>query len=279
MASGLTFVELFWNVLFVPVFVVFVSVGRRGLTHRARRALRTVPGRWWVAAVAGVFLCALPTLVAYGHGRDILSANIGARTYDYRALRPGTALEALALSTPGVGFEWTEYGSPKASFQAHAITKTSGYNSYGYLGMLTLPLVCLGLVVGRPYWSLRLYAGIAGGLLIVLLSAYSPVFSLLLNSKSPLLAVNHYSDITFRVGLYALFVLAAGHGVESLIRSRPSRRWVLAGLFSLTSAASVAWLVALQGGTATDNYLFGVVLALILLYGVGLARLAVAGTE
>jgi hypothetical protein len=279
MAAGLTYVELFWNLVFVPAFVVFVSVGRRGLTGRSRRAIRTVPGRWWVAAAAGLFLCALPTLVAYGHGADILSSATGARTYGYAALRPGTALEALALSTPGVGFEWTDYASPKASFQAHAISKTSGYNSYGYLGMLTLPLACLGLVVGRPYWSIRLYAGIGGGMLIVLLSAYSPVFSLLLGPKSPLLAVNHYSDITFRVGLYALFVLAAGLGVESLLQSRPSRRLVLAGLFFLTSAASVAWLVALQGARATDNYLFGVTLALIMLYGVGLARLVVAGTQ
>lgn len=270
---------LHWNIFFVPVFVLLVCVGRRGLTRRTARAFRRIPGVWLLAAAAGVALCALPSVITYGHGADILSSQTDGRLhYEYRALRSGTPLEALAISTPGVGFEWTDYDDPRASFAAQALSRTSGYISFGYMGLLTLPLVCMGLVAGRPYWSIRLYGGIAGVMTIMLLSGYSPVFSLLLAWLSPLRGINHYSDAVLRVGLFALFVLAAGLGLESVLRSTPTRRWILAGLFAVTSAASVVWLVSLQDPPVTDNYLFGMALALILLYAVGLARFASART-
>ena len=98
------------------------------------------------------------------------------------------------------------------------------------MGMLTLPLVCLGLVLGRPYWSIRLYGAIAGVMTIMLLSAYSPVLSLFLGWPSPLRGANHYSDLVVRLGLFALFALAAGLGLEALLKSSPTRRWVFVAL-------------------------------------------------
>ena len=287
--ATLTFVELFWNVFFVPVFIALACIGSGGrdphagsragvhLTRRAARALRCVPGRWWAAAAVGVCLYALPSLVAYGHGADILSVRAeGRRYYAYDELRPGSPLEAIAISTPGIGFEWTNYEDPEASYTPRPVSRDSGFTSFGYMGMLTLPLVCLGLVLGRPYWSIRLYGAIAGVMTIMLLSAYSPVLSLFLGWPSPLRGANHYSDLVVRLGLFALFALAAGLGLEALLKSSPTRRWVFVALCAVIAAASVAWLVSLQGPAVTGNYVFGFTLALILLYGVGLTRLALA---
>jgi len=277
--SALAFFALIWTVFFVPAFAIAVCIGRRGITRRATWAFRQVHPRWWAAAAAAVIVCAMPSIVAYSHGGDILSTRTdGQRYYAYEALRPGTPLEALAISTPGVGFEWTEYYDPTAAYEARALSSAGQYTSFGYMGMLTLPLAGLGLVLGRSYWAVRLWVGIGAVMTIAMLSAYSPIFSLLLGPPSPLRGVNHYSDLVLRLGLFALLALAAGLGVDTILRSRPASRWTLLGLFAATATASVGWLIALQGAAATQNFLFGLGLALALLYGIGLCRLAVART-
>jgi hypothetical protein len=146
------------------------------------------------------------------------------------------------------------------------------------MGMLTLPLACLGLVFGRSYWAVRLWGGIGAVVTIAMLSAYSPIFSLLLGLPSPLRGVNHYSDLVLRLGLFAPLALAAGLGVEALLRSRSVRRWTLLGLFAATATGSVAWLIGLQRAPATQNFVFGLALGFALLYGIGLCRLALART-
>src|SRR4029077_2394792 len=128
--------------------------------------------------------------------------------------------------------------SPTASFDVNVKLNGGLFSSYGYLGLLTLPLACLGLVFRRRYWSLRLGAGVAGGLTVLMLSAYSPIFSLVLGLNSPLRAVNHFSDTAFRLGLYVLFLLSAGVGVDALLAGRRARPWIVFALFVLTSSAS-----------------------------------------
>src|SRR6185295_4929942 len=91
--------------------------------------------------------------------------------------------------------------------------------------------------------------------------------------------VNHYSDAVFRLGLFVPFVLAAGLGAESLLGRPRARRRILFVLFAVNGAASIAWLVLLQRRAAPDNYLFGVAVALLVLYGVALARFARARTS
>jgi hypothetical protein len=260
-------------VFFVPAFTILVSIGPTA--RRVALAYRQIPARWWAGAGGGIALCMLPSVITYLHGADILTVPAGGRSYyAYEDLRPGNPLEALAISTPGVGFEWTDYEDPDASFTPRAVSSTSGYSSYGYMGLLTLPLVGVGLVTGRPYWSLRFFGCIAAGVTVMMLSAYSPIFSLLLGWPSPLRAVNHYSDVVVRVGLFGLFIMAAALGLEALLRPGSARRWIFAGLFAGTSGLSILWLVRLQGPAPTDNYLVGLATAFILLYSVGLARLA-----
>src|SRR5207253_7106344 len=97
----------------------------------------------------------------------------GKRYYEFNALLPGTPVEALTVSTPGVGFRWST--DPGRSFEPRLLSRTSGFILFGYMGLLTLPLVCLGLVLGRSYWSIRLFGCIAAVMTLMLLSAYSPI--------------------------------------------------------------------------------------------------------
>lgn len=273
--ADVTYFALYWNVLFVPLFVLLVLTGARGAMQKAVRAVS--PG-WWAAVAVALVLCVLPNVFVSADGRDIVAARAGDRAYAYGALRPGTPLEALAASTPGVGFEWSDYQSPRAAFTARALTRDAGFMSYGYLGMMTLSLVAVGLTFGRAYWAVRLFAIIAAGTTVLLLSAYSPVFALILGWPSPFRAVDHYSDALFRAGLFTIFVLAAALGAEAVLGPSRRRRWILAILFLLNGVASIALLLWLQRGSTLDNYLFGVALALLFLYSIALVRFARART-
>jgi hypothetical protein len=277
-ATALTYFALFWNVFFVPAFLLLVSVGAGG--DRVGRACRGIHPAWRAAAAAGTLVCALPSAVAYSHGGDILSTRAGGnRYYAYEDLRPGTPLEALAVSTPGIGFNWTEYSDPRAVYEPQPIAgETRRYSAFVYMGLLTLPLVCLGLVFGRPYWSIRLFWCIAVVLTVIALSAYSPIFSLLLGWPSPFRGVNHYSDLVVRPGLSPLFALAAGLGFEAALKAPAVRRWVLMGLFGATAALSSAWLISFQSSATSHSHILGLSLAFVVLYAVALARLALART-
>jgi len=178
----------------------------------ARRAFQAVTARQWAAVAGAVAISVLPTIVTHFHGHDILASTTGDRMYAYGSLRPGTPLEAIALSTPGIGFQWTDYGSPKASFDVHVKGGGGGFSSYGYLGMLTLPLACLGLVFGRRYWSLRLRRRYRRWChRLHALGLQSDLFA----DSGLELAVargQSFQRHAFRLGLYALFLLAAGVG-------------------------------------------------------------------
>ncbi len=273
--AALTFTQFFWNAVFLPVFVAAMFFGRGHLTRATRQAFRQVPLRWWLPAAAALAIYALPSALALASGDDIVSVRAaGGRYYGYEELRPGNPLEALAISTPGVGFNWTDYEDPGSDMAPVALAGTSVYSGFGYMGMLTLPLACLGLVLGRPYWSLRLFGGIAVVMTTVMLSAYSPIMSLAIAWPTPLRAINHHSDMVLRAGLFALFALAAGLGVEALMRPSPRRRWIVLALFGLTACVSIGFVLSLTGIAGTHHYLFGLTVALALLYGIALARLA-----
>ena len=171
-------------------------------------------------------------------------------------LRLGTPLELLAMSTPGVGSTWMDDDSPTSPFHAVALGRDAGSISYCYLGMLTLPLACMGLVVGRRTSPL-----IAMSSLVLILSAFSR------------------RSVLVGFGLFALIVMAAAVGAESMLSVRRRRRWILFALFVLNGVASLLWLIVLQGRAAVDSYIFGVAAALLLLYSIALARFALARTS
>ncbi|HYE94025.1 MAG TPA: YfhO family protein [Terriglobales bacterium] len=279
-AVGANHLALYWSAVFVPLFAVVVLAVRAPGEASAREAFRAVPPLAWAALAAGCLVAVLPALVTFAQGADLVRASSGTRVYSYGFLRPGSPLELLAAGTPDVGFE----NVGRVWQPVTAATSPTGHMGYGYLGVLTLPLAFVGLVLSRSVWRPRLLVMLGVCATIVLLSAWSPLFSLVLAWPTPLRAVNHFGDSAFRFGLYGLVILAAGLGFEAALTTRAGRRLAVRALGVSVVGASALY-VALHGSAALTRPLFGfmlamAVLALVLLGGArsagptGAARLA-----
>jgi hypothetical protein len=278
---------LFWNVYFVPLFVLAVRLfpgeGEAGI----RKAVAAAPRAWRLAAVALAVLSILPGAVTYFQGSDIYRSGLGRRTYEYRQLRPGNPLEVVAVSTPGVGFQWMREGDPDYASPNARWLPVSGNKlekSYGYMGVLCLPLVFLGLAFGRPPWRNRLLFLIAAVSGVVLLSGYSPLFGSVLALPGPLRAVNHFGDTPFRAGLFFLLILAAGLGAERLLEGKRFHRRIFALSFAISALFSVALFIAVSGlppggMSPALQPVFGLLLIMIFLFAVVISRLSFTGSE
>lgn len=221
MAAALNHIALFWNVLFAPAFVFALHVtSARGFSESLKRTWGEVPRKLSAAAVALVCLCALPSVITYLQGGDLLRTTLGTRVYDYAELRAGNPLEVLSISTPGIGYEWSNaeaIGYPQKNAKWGPLSSETFHTSFGYMGILSLPLVFLGFICGKRPWRQLLFLLVAVSGCVVVLSGYSPVFSLVLAPRTPLQGVNHYSDAVFRLGIYYLLLLAAGLGAEAVL--------------------------------------------------------------
>ncbi len=269
LAVSLNHLSLYWNVIFIPLFVMVCSWFNEsgGFIANTKRMLGSVPARYWLVALVLVGIGLLPTLTTFAQGTDLLRTKIGTRTYSFAALRPGNPLEVLSIGTPGVGFEWGE----DTGWNIYPADRHVGYT---YLGLLALPLSFIGLTVGRRLWRVRLLSLALLTSLVVLLSGYSPLFASILIWESPLRAVNHYSDTVFRLGIFFILILTSGLGLEVITRyPRPWPRlvvpcFILSTLFSL----GLFWVV--YKDLTPSNLFFGFALAIFVFYLIVLARLA-----
>jgi hypothetical protein len=256
---------LFWNALFVPLFAVVASVGADGLRPAVRRALVAVPLWAWLLLAAGTLACLSPALVTYSQGVDIVRAGQADRVYDYSNLRPGNPMELLTVSTPGIGYDWDRYDAG-STYRVLLLNVDDAYMSYSYLGMLVLPLAGLGLVAGARCWRGRLLASAVVFGTVVILSGWSGLFSLVLLVVWPLRAVNHYSDCLLRIGGYAIYLLAAGLGVEVMCRRRRELLRTFAWIATLCLGLAVAFLIGLQARSFANNFVCGLAVLLALFY-------------
>jgi hypothetical protein len=254
---------LYWNVVFVPLFVgAVVLIGSRASRARVAGAVRSIPVAAWLIVAAGCVVCALPAVIAFAQGGDLVRSTTGTRIYSFGYLRPGHPLEVLAAGTPGVGFEYSGGGFRLLN----DATSPTRHVSYGYLGMLVLPLAFVGLAASGSVWRWRVSVVVALLSSIVILSAWSPLFSLILAWPTPLRAVNHYSDGLFRHGLGFVIILAAGLGLEAIIRERQwLGRWVV-GVVLLAVTGSMLLYGAVHAGDVLGSPLFGFALVIAVLY-------------
>ena len=147
------------------------------------------------------------------------------------------------------------------------------YLEYPYMGMLSIPLALLGLVCGQKVWRHRLYFMMSFFVVAVLLGGKSGILSIFYLAETPLRAVRHLGDTTFRNGLFALIIIAAGLGVDvlvSTVRSRKVRNiFMAAGGFWLSVIcaviASVVFL-AQYGKMEADIPTIGYIATLVFFY-------------
>lgn len=210
---ALSHISLYFNILFIPLFFIAANLfGPLPFTQSVKRLWAAVP--WWKWALLWLACAALmtPAYITYLQGSDFTRASIGSRVYEYADLKVGNPLEFLAISTPGIGCAWD--GKEKDFI---LIPATGFLMSYGYMGILSLPLAIFGLVYGKPAWRKRLFILFTIFCTVITLSAYSPIFSLLLAPPTILRSVNHYSDALFRGGGFIILLLAAGLGAEAIL--------------------------------------------------------------
>ena len=269
---------LYWNIIFVPALFLIVSTNGLGFSAQFKRAISSQRRSHWLALFGVCALCLVPALATYVKGEGIVRSTTSTRVYPYKTLQPGNPAEILLASTPGVGFAWDRerwdrgetkhmYWRPLLLYQGTEI------RSYGYLGLLTLPLATLFLLGGREPWRGRLFWLLAFGGSVILLSGFSPVFFGLLHLIEPLRAVNHYSDTVFRLGLWVFLVLAAGGGLALVCRSERARRQLL-WLFATTSLVSALFLIQSSHEPLSQWYPYPLACFLALLFCGVLIRFA-----
>jgi hypothetical protein len=187
-------------------------------------------------------------------------------------LTPGNPLEFLTAGVPGAGF-----GGKEGLFQFLNFDQAwEQHLGYTYLGLLTLPLTVVGLVFGRPPWRHRLFILIALAAAVITLSGYSPLFSVILILKSPLRAVRHFSDSTYRSGISWFLILSAALGFEVIIRYRQKIAVVVLIAAYVAFCVFSALLFSRVYEKPFSSPIFGFAVAMFFFYMVILVRLLFA---
>lgn len=206
---------LFWNLVFLPLFVAAWYL----LSMRpAGKRFPAIPAGMMIFGLLAVLIVISPTLAAYVQGNDMVRRPMNTRVYEYYRIAAGNPIQFLSVSLPAVinkSCSFISYESALSSLASPYI--------YNYMGLLTLPLAIIGLIWGRKPLRQVLYVLLAVSMLVINLSAFSPIFSLLLMPKTPLQSVNHFSDLFYLTGACILTIFAAGLGIEALSRFRTTR--------------------------------------------------------
>ena len=213
-----------------------------------------------------ISICSAPTFVTVKHGSNKIfrgsptttvqdpDVNIlektGPKMYAFDSIVQGNPLEILSVGTPNVSFNW----NGPYSMQRF----TDGDIAYSYLGVMFLPFVGLGLIFGRSPWKERLFLVFMIVSTIILLSAFSPTFALLLAWPSPLRSVRHYSDTSFRLGINYVMILIAGLGLEVIFLQCKKYFWkpYFLTLFVLSLLLSFTFIIIAPGHSQNLLHLF-----------------------
>jgi hypothetical protein len=223
-----------------------IGITTAAASRATRRALRSVPIWQWTAALALLLTTASPSLIAYAQqGDELTHFAMDGFAYSYGRHKPGNPLEFLLASVPAITFEWDSYeqaeDGPPSEFGVRGLAR-GRHGGFNYLGLLAVPLAALGLVYGRRRVRLALFILFVLATTVLILSAYSPWFSMLLVPPTPLRSMNHYSDLLYRGGGFLLVLFASGLGLEAAER-RPRVLERLPILFGVSSVVSLSlWL-------------------------------------
>lgn len=237
---------LYWNILFVPLFVLSILV-YKGSSRQFKLGKLLLGMR--KRSVAGlcllVLVCVLPAVITFSYGEKVVRSTTGTRVYKLSYLRHGNPLEVLFSGIP-MGFRWApDFSDPNATWGPVPVSErddpwSRSVVTYQYLGMMVLPLVVLGFMFGRSPWRMRFFALVAIFSGVILLSADSPLFSVFLVLVPPLRAVNHYSDVLVRSGISILLIFSAALGFDVVLRSRVLRMKWWPAVFGLIGGGSLA---------------------------------------
>ena len=261
--------SLFWNALFLLTFGIALLL----FPERSFKDIVTdyisLPLWQHILFCITIVLSIFPTLFCYLAGTEIARSGTSNSLYDPLSIFGGDPLEFFLAGIPG-------FGTVRQGEVLSGIPKmipSRYYLEYPYMGMLSIPLALLGLVCGQKVWRHRLYFMMSFFVVAVLLGGKSGILSIFYLAETPLRAVRHLGDTTFRNGLFALIIIAAGLGVDvlvSTVRSRKVRNiFMAAGGFWLSVIcaviASVVFL-AQYGKMEADIPTIGYIATLVFFY-------------
>lgn len=241
-AISFNFYSLYWNIVFIPLFVVFVNLfDEEGFFGKTKIVVGSIPPKHWIVAGAMTVVCLLPAFAASTLSDKFIRTHISKKAYEYTDLRAGNPAEFLTVSTPGIGYEWASKGFDAVYFPYAIDANHDGrqHRSYSYMGLLVLTLTFIGLIGGRNPWRRILFFLLVAAAAVIVLSGYSPILGSILALPSPLRANNHFSDGMFRSGGFILLLLSAGLGMEVLLTRNSIWRVAAVVVFSVFSLGSL----------------------------------------
>jgi hypothetical protein len=209
-------------------------------------------------------------------GTEWLRSIAGSRIYNFEFLRAGNPLQLLAIIVPGVGFQWEPNDKELMILGGFGLTNhfyaASNFFQYGYLGPLCGALAVLGVMGGLTAKGRMILLTVSVGVLVVMLSGFSPIFAPLLVLPSPLRSVNHYSDVAFTIGFSTLLICLAAQGYVVLSKAGPKARRLFLALFVILVAIAVVGFVSVYGARWREEWIFGFFLVSSLAMVLVLAR-------
>lgn len=226
-----------WNAIAIPLFVVLVSCVNLKHLKKVAGELKIVA--WWHYALgAGLITIALiPCFSAFLQGGDLVRSSIGDSIYALENIKPGNPIEFFTTSIPGFGFEW-RFMNYKWCWMY--LPFGNYHLSINYLGILSLPLMLLGLIYGSRIIRIPLLLMIMIASAVVVLGSASPVLSLLLSIDSPLRSNNHFSDLFFRSGGFLLIIFSAALGLNTLMKCNMKIRIFFMATLAVSSVTGMA---------------------------------------
>ena len=101
-AIAFNHLALYWNLIFIPLFMISVVVLNRRRLTAWRNAWRAVSWQGWAVGAVLAGLCLMPAAISFSQGHDILRTRNFERWYSFDYLQAGNPLELMTVSTPGM---------------------------------------------------------------------------------------------------------------------------------------------------------------------------------
>jgi hypothetical protein len=260
----LNFAFLFWGFPFL-LMLVWVLFGTASFRSVAFRTLRQESAIRIALGLAALIVAALPFVNVWRRLPEFAKPSMNSVSYDIAGLVAGNPLQLLLMSTPGFNFSWDFYrpspAHPTINYFPHIFQAATSFG-YGYLGILAIPLIIVGLRFGRRAMAWRLGVLMLLMWTIVVLSGFSPFFSLTALVFGPIRSNNHYSDLFFQSGGFLIPLFLALLGLDRIFNGH--RRAARLGFITLivTTIISLTLILYLNRNTAAQ---FGTSTGLLLL--------------
>lgn len=261
----INFPFILWNVIAIPLFVVFVSSINLKHLEKFIRELKTISWRHYVLGAVLIIIALIPCFSAFLQGEDLVRSSIGDQIYALTNIKSGNPLEFFSTSIPGFGFEWKSLNDK--CFWSY-LPAGDYHLSITYLGILSLPLTILGLVYGSRLIRIPLLFMLIIASVIVVLGTASPILSLLLSIDSPLRSNNHFSDLFFRSGGFLLIIFSAALGFDVLIKRGIKVRVFFMSVFAASVTVGISIYFCHKKMQCFNSPEFGTFVALSILFAV-----------